>query len=214
MKEKILPILKNAVKNSTFSERTFSEVADSISKAATTAGITDDKLEAFVTDMLPVFSTFQGDANSQIADAVKKAKPSKKEEDEQKKDDKPKKEESSKEESVEEKIAKAVKAALEPVTQQLDSFKQASTKSALIQDAKKQLISQYKLDEKLCDKVIKRVDITTESTAEDIAKNALQEYNELATSFGLQGVDQGVPSSDKTPVPPSVKDIDDILSKM
>jgi len=211
MKEKILPILKNAVKNSTFSERTFSEVAEAMSKAATTAGIEDDKLEAFVTEMLPLFSTFQGDVNNQISEAVKKVKPSKKEEE---------KEPIEKTEETEDKpltakgIAAIIAEATKPLTDKLALLESSSQKSALIQSVKNQLVSHYSIKEDLCDNVLGRIDITPESTVEDIAKNALAEYNKLASGFGLQGITEGVPSADTTPVPPSVKDIDDILGKM
>lgn len=206
MKEKILPILKNAVKNSTFSERTFNEVAEAIAKAAITAEIADDKLEAFVTDMLPMFDTFQGDMNNQISRAVKEVKPPKKEEkEESEEEDKP---------LTAKDLAVIIADANKPLEERLEKYESSSKKSAIIQDVKKQLMSRYNLKEGLCDKVIGRIDITPESTTEDIAKNALAEYNELASSFGLQNIAEGIPSSNNAPAPPAAKDIDDILNKM
>ncbi|MDH6354739.1 hypothetical protein M2132_001068 [Dysgonomonas sp. PH5-45] len=213
MKEKILPILEKAVKNSTFSERTFSEVADAMAKAATTAGITDDKLEAFVNDMLPMFNTFQGDVNNQISEAVKKVKPSKKEDG---KTEEPKKEEKNDPDKplTSKDIAAIVAEANKPLMEKINGFETSSKRSAIAQDVKKQLMSQYKIKSELCDKIIGRIEITPESTVEDIAKNALQEYNELASNFGLQEATTEIPGSDRTPPPPDVKDIDAILDKM
>lgn len=213
MKEKILPILKSAVKNSTFSERTFSEVADSISKAATTAGITDEKLETFVNDMLPLFTTFQGDANSQIAEAVRKEKAAKSETVEPKQDSQPAKVEDGKPLTAAD-IAAIVAEANKPLQEKISLLETGSQKSALIQTAKKQIMEQYDIDEKLCDKVIKRIDITPETTAEDLAKNAIQEYNELASSFGKGQVGEGLPRADGAPKVPSQTEIDAILNIM
>jgi ribosomal protein S13 len=190
MKEKILPILEKAVKNSTFSERTFSEVADAIAKAAVTAGITDDKLEAFVTDMLPVFSTFQGDVNNQISEAVKKVKPSKKE------DLEPQKQPTGEPKTLTaEDIAKAVAEANKPFIEKLDAFEVQNKVSKLTQDVRRQLISHYGISEKLCDKVLARIEIKADLTVEELAKNAVSEYNDLASSFGLDGVSVNIPAA-------------------
>lgn len=212
MKEKISLLLAKAVKNSTFSERTFSEVADAIDKAATTAGITDDKLEAFVNDMFPMFNTFQGDVNNQISEAVKKVKPSKKED---MKIVEPKEEDNDPNKALTAKdIAAIVAEANKPLMEKIHGFEASSKKSAIAQDVKKQLMSQYKIKSELCDKIIGRIEITPESTVENIAKNAIQEYNELASSFGLQEATTEIPGSDRTPTPPDVKEIDAILDKM
>lgn len=215
MKEKILPILKSAVKNSTFSERTFSEVAESISKAATTAGITDEKLETFVKDMLPVFTTFQGDANSQIAEAVKKEKAAKSEpvEPQPQKDPQPAKVEDGKQLTAAD-IAAIVAEANKPLLDKINLLETGSQRSALIQSAKKQMVEQYNIDEKLCDKVINRIDITLETTAEDLAKNAIQEYNELASSFGKGQIEEGLPNAGGASKVPTQSEIDAILNIM
>lgn len=183
MKEKILPILRKSVKNSTFSERTFDEAAEAIAKAAVTAGIADDKLEAFVNDMLPMFNTFQGDVNSQITEAVKKVKPSKKE------DTEPQKQpvDESKALTAED-IAKAVAAANKPFIERLDAFEVQNRVSKLTQDVRRQLVSHYGISENLCDKVLARMEIKADQTVEDLAKNAVSEYNDLASSFGLDGI--------------------------
>lgn len=212
MKEKILPILKSAVKNSTFSERTFSEVADSVSKAATTAGITDDKLETFVNALLPTFTTFQGDTNNQIAEAVKKEKAAKSETPEPKKEQPAKVEEGKPLTAAD--IAALVAEANKPLLEKINLLEVGSQKSALIQTAKEQMMKQYNIDEKLCDKVINRIDITPETTAEDLAKNAIQEYNELASSFGKGQIEEGLPNADGTSKVPTQAEIDAILANM
>lgn len=213
MKEKILPILEKAVKNSTFSPRTFSEVADAMDKAATKAGIEDDKLEAFVNEMLSIFNTFQGDVNNQITEAVKKVKPSKKEEVDPAGSKEEKKDDSDKPLSAKD-IAELVNEANKPLLKKINEFETSSKRLAITQDVKKQLMSQYNIKSELCDKIIGRIEINPESTIEDVAKNALHEYNELASVFGLEKASGEIPSANNTKEPIKKEELDAVLDKM
>lgn len=188
MKEKILIQLKEAVKSSTFSERTFSEVADIITKVAANNEIVENRVDTFLEDLLPIFNTFQGDLNKQIVDAVRKSELSEKEKIGNKKSSKKRnKIEISENKPLTAKdIALIVTEANKPLLEKINIIEVGARKSIVLQEVKRQLNTQYKLKEELCDKIIGYLNIEPESTVEKITKNVLKEYNELAASFGLQ----------------------------
>lgn len=188
MKEKILIQLKEAVKSSTFSERTFSEVADIITKVAANNEIVENRVDTFLEDLLPIFNTFQGDLNKQIVDAVRKSELSEKEKIGNKKSSKKRnKPEISENKPLTAKdIALIVTEANKPLLEKINIIEVGARKSIVLQEVKRQLNTQYKLKEELCDKIIGYLNIEPESTVEKITKNVVKEYNELAASFGLQ----------------------------
>ncbi|QIK52931.1 phage tail tape measure protein [Dysgonomonas sp. HDW5B] len=187
MKEKILLQLKDAVKNSTFSERTFSEVADAITRAITNTGIEENKAGTFLNDLATIFNTFQGDVNRQIVEAVKKSELLEKEKIGNKKTSgkRSKPEISTNKPLTAKDIALIVTEANKPLLEKIKIIEAGSRKLIITEEVKRQLKTQYKLNEDLCDKIIGYLDIGPESTVEKITKNVLKEYNELATSFGL-----------------------------
>lgn len=188
MKEKILIQLKEAVKNSTFSERTFSEVAEIITKVAENSKIAENRVDTFLKDILPVFNTFQGDINKQIVDAVRKSELSEKEKIGNKKTSKKRNqpEVSENKPLTAKDIALIVTEANKPLLEKINTIEAGARKSIILQEVKRQLNTQYKLNEELCDKIIGYLNIEPESTVEKITKNVLKEYNELAAGFGLQ----------------------------
>ena len=188
MKEKILLQLKDAVKNGTFSERTFSEVADAITRAITNTGIEENKAGKFLNDLATIFNTFQGDVNRQIVEAVKKSELLEKEKIGNKKTSgkRSKPGISTNKPLTAKDIALIVTEANKPLLEKIKIIEAGSRKLIITEEVKRQLKTQYKLNEDLCDKIIGYLDIGHESTVEKITKNVLKEYNELATSFGLQ----------------------------
>ncbi|GEM_PF-5168722 len=184
MEEKILLYLKDTVKNSTFSERTFTEVAETMTKTITSIGIAENKVEEFLQNLLPVFKTFQGDTNRQIVEAVKKSKPAEKEKIRYS-GRKSKSEVNTKRPLTANDIAFIVAEANKPLLEKINLFEVGSKRSFIIQEVKRQLKTQYNLDEELCDKIIGYLDIAPESTIEKVAKNVIREYNEFALKFGL-----------------------------
>ncbi len=188
MKEKILLQLKDAVKNSTFSERTFTEVADTIINAVTNSGITGNKVHKFSNDLVSIFNTFQGDVNRQIVEAVKKSELLEKEKIGNKKTSgrRSKPGISTNKPLTANDIALIVAEANKPLLEKIKIIEAGSRKSIITEEVKRQLKTQYKLNEDLCDKIIGYLDIGPESTIEKITKNVLKEYNELAASFRLQ----------------------------
>lgn len=205
MKTKILEKLKASVKSTNVSDQTFDEVAAFLALTVKE----ESQIEDAVKNAIPIINTFQGNINKVAADAVKNATPPA---EPLKPQDQPNPTPASQGLTLAD-IEKLLVEKLNPLQEKVSGFEQKEKQTKLLSDVKAKLITENGFNEGLCDKIISKLQLTETSTVEDLAKNALSEYNDYSKFFGASGSGVGLPNGGQG-APADDALIDDVVGSL